>query len=105
MPGEGELVYIAGHRTTWGAPFSDIDTLRKRDRVTLELPYATFRYAVTGRRIVKSDAVWVLRSKGSEQLALQACWPRFFASHRIVVYAKPVALMPRGARAISLPSG
>jgi sortase A len=102
MPGEGELVYIAGHRTTWGAPFSDIDDLRKGDRVTLELPYATFMYAVTGRRIVRADAVWVLRSKRFEQVALQACWPRFFASHRIIVYAKPIQVTPRGAEPIAL---
>jgi sortase A len=102
MPGEGELVYLAGHRTTWGAPFSKIDELRRGDRVTLELPYGSFGYAVTGRRIVKADAVWVLRSKGFEQIALQACWPRFFASHRIIVYAKPVQVTPRGLRPITL---
>lgn len=94
MPGEGELVYVAGHRTTYGAPFSKIDRLRKGDRVRVELPYATFEYAVTGRRIVAADEVSVLRSKGFEQLALQACHPRFFATQRIIVYAKPVGVTP-----------
>ena len=89
MPGEGELVYVAGHRTTYGAPFSRIDHLRKGDRVFLELPYATFEYAVTGHRIVPATRTSVLRSKGFEQLALQACHPRFFASHRGIAYAKP----------------
>src|SRR3990170_1498534 len=51
MPGEGELVYVAGHRTTYGAPFSRIDRLRKGDRVFVELPYGTFEYAITGHRI------------------------------------------------------
>ncbi len=97
MPGEGELVYVAGHRTTYGAPFSEIDRLRKGDRVVLELPYATFEYAVTGHRIVTADSLWVLRSKGYELLALQACHPRFFASHRYIAYAKPVRVTPRGA--------
>ena len=55
MPGEGELVYIAGHRTTYGAPFSRIDKLRKGDRVFVELPYATIEYAITGHRIVGGD--------------------------------------------------
>jgi sortase A len=96
MPGEGELVYIAGHRTTYGAPFSRIDHLRKGDRITLELPYATFDYAVTGSRIVAASQTSVLRSKGHEQLVLQACHPRFFASHRYLVYAKPVGVTPRG---------
>jgi sortase A len=97
MPGEGELVYVAGHRTTYGAPFSDIDKLRKGDRVIVELPYATFEYAVTGHRIVTDDSLWVLRSKGYELLALQACHPRFFATHRYIAYARPVRVTPRGA--------
>jgi sortase A len=96
-PGEGELVYVAGHRTTYGAPFSHIDRLERGDRVVLELPYATFEYAVTGRRIVPATYIQALRSRGREEIALQACWPRFFASHRIIVYAEPVtAALPGG---------
>jgi sortase A len=94
MPGEGRLVYLAGHRTTYGAPFSRIDHLRKGDRVFLELPYGTFEYAVTGHRIVAASQTEVLRSKGYEQLALQACHPRFFATHRLIAYAKPVGFTP-----------
>jgi len=96
MPGEGELVYVAGHRTTYGAPFSRIDKLRKGDRVFVELPYGTLEYAITGHRIVESTETSVLESKGHEQLALQACHPRFFASHRYIAYAKPVAVSPPG---------
>lgn len=95
MPGEGELVYVAGHRTTYGAPFSRIDQLRKGDRVYLELPYATFEYVITGHRIVAATQTSVLKSKGFEQLALQACHPRFFATQRIIAYAKPVSVTPR----------
>ncbi len=57
--------------------------------VALELPYATIEYAVTGRKIVPADYLQALESRGREEVALQACWPRFFASHRIM-YAKPV---------------
>ena len=91
MPGEGELVYVAGHRTTYGAPFSRIDKLRKGDRVFVELPYATLEYAITGHRIVAATETSVLKSKGREQLALQACHPRFFATQRYIAYAEPVA--------------
>ncbi len=94
MPGEGELVYLAGHRTTYGAPFSKIDKLRKGDRVFLELPYATFEYAITSHRIVAATQTSVLKSKGFEQLALQACHPRFFATQRYIAYAKPVGVTP-----------
>lgn len=89
LPGEGELIYIAGHRTTYGAPFSRIDRLRRGDAVFVELPYGTFQYRITGHRIVRATDVGVLRSRHREVLALQACHPRFFASHRIIAYAKP----------------
>src|SRR5207237_3602389 len=62
MPGENRLVYIAGHRTTYLAPFSHIDALRPGDRVTIEVPYATFVYSETGQRIVKATELTVLRS-------------------------------------------
>jgi sortase A len=95
LPGEGKLVYIAGHRTTYSAPFSDIDDLRRGDRVRLELPYAAFEYRIRGHRIVQAHEVSVLRSRRREEVALQACWPRFFASHRYIAYARPVRVIPR----------
>jgi sortase A len=88
MPGENRLVYIAGHRTTYLAPFAHIERLRRGDRVTLQMPYATFQYRVTGHRIVAEDDLSVLRSPKHEQLELQACHPRFFASHRYIAYAR-----------------
>jgi len=99
VPGEGELVYVAGHRTTYGAPFSHIDRLKAGDRVFVELPYATYEYRITGHRIVDATEVSVLKSKGIEQLALQACHPRFFATQRWIAYAKPVRVTPAGAAA------
>lgn len=100
MPGEHELVYIAGHRTTYGAPFSAIDELEAGDRVTLELPYGTFEYRVTVHRIVDQHELSVLQTRHREELALQACHPRFFASQRYIVYARPVRVIA-GARASS----
>jgi sortase A len=94
MPGEGKLVYVAGHRTTYGAPFGEIDRLRSGDRVELDLPYGTFSYEVTGHRIVASNDLSVLREPGGEVLRLQACHPRFFASQRYVVSARLVNVDP-----------
>jgi sortase A len=88
FPGQGRLVYIAGHRTTYGAPFAKIDELRNGDVVRVEVPYGTFVYTVTGSRIVEADNLSVLRSKDFEQIALQACHPRFFASHRWITYGR-----------------
>jgi sortase A len=95
MPGENELVYVAGHRTTYLAPFAHIDSLRAGDQVTFELPYATFDYEITGHRIVTADDIAVLRSHHREQLILQACHPRFFATHRYLAYARLVRVVPR----------
>jgi sortase A len=96
MPGENRLVYIAGHRTTYLAPFSNIDSLRAGDRVTLEVPYGTFIYSVTHHRIVAANDLSVLKSPPHELLELQACHPRFFASHRYIAYANLVRVEPRG---------
>jgi sortase A len=102
MPGEGSLVYIAGHRTTYGAPFSEIQALRRGDVVTLELPYATFEYRVAGHRIVPATFLAALRPHGREELALQACWPRFFASHRYIARALPAAVTLRDGLTVRL---
>ena len=104
MPGENELVYVAGHRTTYLAPFAKIDKLRAGDPVTFELPYATFRYEITGHKIVKADDLAVLRSHHHELLALQACHPRFFATHRYIAYAKLVRVEPRDGEPYSIGS-
>jgi len=95
MPGERELVYVAGHRTTYGAPFSNIDRLDPGDSISLELPYGTVEYRVTKQRIVDDNDLSVLESQGREELILQACHPRFFSSQRLLVYARPVAMEAR----------
>jgi sortase A len=88
MPGEGRLVYIAGHRTTFGAPFARIDRMQPGDEVRVEVPYATLTYRVTGHTIVDDNDLSVLAPGSSERLALQACHPRFFASQRYIVWAR-----------------
>jgi sortase A len=105
LPGAHRLIYIAGHRTTYLAPFAHIDSLRSGDRVTLEVPYGTFVYRVVKHVIVPSDDLARLRSYDrpagtptGEVVALQACHPRFFASHRYIVYAVPVRVEPRGGK-------
>ncbi len=101
MPGEGKLIYVAGHRTTYSAPFSEINDLKLGDRVMVELPYATFEYRIRDHRIVDDNALEVLRSRGREELALQACHPRFFASQRYIAYAIPVRVTARGGHSFA----
>jgi len=95
MPGQHQLVYIAGHRTTYLAPFAHIDRLKPGDQIMLELPYATFVYRVIGHKIVPASDLSQLKSHGREVVALQACHPRFFASHRYIQYAVPVRVIPK----------
>ena len=90
LPGEGQLVYIAGHRTTYGAPFARIDRLRTGDKIELDMPYGHFLYSVTSHVIVPADDLARLNSRGHEEIALQACHPRFSARERYIVYARPV---------------
>jgi sortase A len=104
MPGEGQLIYIAGHRTTYLAPFAHIDSMRRGDLVTLEVPYATFVYRVFRKKVVPSDDLAVLHSRGREVVALQACHPRFFATNRYIVWGRLMRIEPRGAAAFTPPS-
>jgi sortase A len=101
MPGQNRLVYIAGHRTTYLAPFSHIEDIRPGDPITLEMPYATFRYRAARHVIVRADDLAVLRSPRHELLALQACHPRFFATHRYIVYARLKSVKLRNGASLS----
>lgn len=101
LPGQGELIYVAGHRTTYLAPFADINDIRVGDYVTFSLPYGTFKYRVFTHYVVPADKVSILRSHGQEVLRLQACHPRFFATHRYIVDARLVAVTPAGGRTFS----
>jgi sortase A len=92
LPGQRGTTAIAGHRTTYGAPFRHIDALRRGDVVTLRTPYGTFRYAVESRRIVYPKDMSVLRRVGHDRLVLSACHPLFSAARRIVVLARLVSV-------------
>ena len=94
MPGQGQLVYVAGHRTTYLAPFSHIDSMRNGDLITVRVPYGNFVYRVYAHVIVPATDVSRLLSHGREVIALQACHPRFFATHRYIVYGKLVHVIP-----------
>lgn len=98
LPGARGTVAIAGHRTTYGAPFRRLDKLGHGDRIQLTMPYGTFTYAVDHRRIVLPTATWVTRPVGHDQLILSACHPPYSAAKRIVVFARLVGAKPRNDR-------
>jgi sortase A len=88
FPGEPGTAAIAGHRTTYLAPFRHIDSMHEGDRVTLEMPYATFVYRVEKTATVDPSDVDVVRPVGYQRLVLSACDPLYSAAHRLIVFAR-----------------
>ena len=98
LPGARGTVGIAGHRTTYGAPFRRLDKLKHGDRVEVSMPYGRFVYEVQRLRIVAPTAVWVTDRVGYDRLVLSACHPLYSAAKRIVVFARLVDTKPRSDR-------
>jgi len=94
VPGLGKTTAIAGHRTTFGAPFRHIDQLHNGDPVVVQLPYGTFLYRVIGHRVVRNDDWSIIRQRGFDELVLSACHPLYSASHRWVVFARLSEVTP-----------
>jgi sortase A len=99
LPGLGDTVAIAGHRTTWGAWFRHLDGLHKGDPIVLRLPYGTVSYRVTGERVVSPNDWSILRDRGYHRLVLSTCDPPGSASHRLIVFARQSAFELRAASA------
>jgi sortase A len=88
LPGVRGTVAIAGHRTTYGAPFRRIDALERGDRIELRMPYGRFTYRVERTRIVPPTEVSVTARVAYDRLVLSACHPLYSAAERIVVFAR-----------------
>jgi sortase A len=97
FPGVPGTTAIAGHRTTYLAPFRHIDRLRRGEPIVLEMPYARFTYEVVGTRVVLPTDVSVLDPVGYSRLILSACTPLFSASHRLIVFARLTSSLSLGA--------
>jgi sortase A len=83
-------VGIAGHRTTYGAPFWSLDELTQGDRIVLATEYGIFNYRVTNKRIIHPSNASVLEPTDRPTLVLTTCTPRFSAAQRLVVFADRV---------------
>ena len=97
FPGLPGTVAIAGHRTTYLAPFRHINDLHKGNLITLTMPYGRFTYAVEKTRIVSPSEYSVVKPVGYDRLVLTACHPLYSAAQRIVVFARQVDVQARGA--------
>ncbi|HLB61510.1 MAG TPA: sortase [Actinomycetota bacterium] len=84
-------VGIAGHRTTYGAPFWDLDKVRAGDKIVLKTEYGIFTYEVTKTEVIPSSGSGVvLEQTRKPTLVLTTCNPRFSAEQRLVVFADRV---------------
>ena len=105
LPGQVGNFAVAGHRTTYGKPFSDIDLLRRGDIIVVETKASYVVYAVDRYVIVTPDHVDAIapvpQDPGAQPsqawLTMTACHPRFSASQRYVVFAKLLRSIPRAS--------
>jgi sortase A len=102
LPGQAGNASIAGHRTTYKAPFNRIDELDPGDEITITSLQGTFTYRVDtwpnlngdgvfGHFIVESSDIGILDQTFGNRLTLMACHPKFSAAQRIVVTATMVS--------------
>jgi sortase A len=103
FPGLGGTTAIAGHRTTYLAPFRHIDELRPGNRIVLDMPYAHFTYLVTGSAVVPpTDVHAAVDRVGYARLVLSACTPPFSAAKRLLVFARLRHTTPVGVGRVPL---
>ncbi|CAB4947020.1 unannotated protein [freshwater metagenome] len=101
LPGELGNAAIAGHRTTYGAPFGRLDELRPGNLIEVRTADGDFRYSVTETIIVRPTELSVLNATPTATLTLTTCHPRFSASRRLVVHA---SLVPASSAPVRDPS-
>lgn len=86
-------VAIAGHRTTYGKPFANVDRLAPGDKIILKTPVGSCVYRVSEAPFVVLPTDWgiVANTPGQFELTLTSCHPKGSASHRIVIKADMVS--------------
>jgi len=87
MPGQAGNAGIAGHRTTYGAPFYRLNELDEGEEILVRTIQGEFRYVVDSIRVVRPDQVEVLDPTEEARLTLTTCEPRFSARRRLIVSA------------------
>ncbi|MDQ3991942.1 MAG: class E sortase [Actinomycetota bacterium] len=90
----GGKVGVAGHRTTYGAPFWDLEKMQEGDVIRLLTEYGPYRYEVTQVREILPHEGWVLDPTDEPTLVLTTCHPRYSAARRLVVFADRVGGTP-----------
>ena len=87
MPGEKGNAALAGHRTTYGAPFNKLDDLVPGDEIMVTTRSGSFKYTVAEKKIVTPETVEVLDPSTDNRLTLTTCHPKYSAEQRLIVVA------------------
>ena len=87
LPGQPGNSAIAGHRTTYGAPFFRLDELVAGDKIFVSTKQGRFEYRMTELKKVTPKQVEVLDPTPDNRLTLTTCEPRFSATHRLIAVA------------------
>lgn len=90
LPGQLGNAAIAGHRTTYGAPFNRLDELNTGDRIEVRTLFGTYHYGVTEKLVVKPTQLEVIApptDKSLAELTLTTCNPKYSAATRLVIHA------------------
>ncbi len=90
LPGQAGNAVISGHRTTYGAPFYDLDAMEPGDEIFVETLIGQSTYVVREILIVKPTDVWVTDNRPGAWLTLTTCNPRFSARERLIIVAEMV---------------
>jgi sortase A len=89
LPGQIGNAAIAGHRTTHGAPFYDVNELAPGDKIIIQTYAGKYTYVVYKQPFaVKPTDYYVVNNTRDAQLTLTSCNPRYSAAERIVIKAK-----------------
>lgn len=90
LPGQPGNAVISGHRTTYGAPFFDLDLLEDGDLIIIDTLIGTHTYRFVSSMTVLPTGVWVTDQWEGAWLTLTTCTPKFSAAARLVVFAELV---------------
>lgn len=104
MPGQPGNAAIAGHRTTYGAPFYNIDELQRDDKIYATTAQGAFEYRVRETKVVRPSDVAVLDPTPDNRLTLTTCHPRFSARQRMIVVAELIGPAAPGPPLSALPA-
>ena len=85
LPGSGGNFAIAGHRTTYGAPFGDLDRVQVGETIIFQTNTNQYKYQVIDVKIVSPEDNYVLENYGDDRITLTTCHPKFSAKQRLVV--------------------